>query len=84
MAGCPPAGREGKQGWHVNAAFDDVPASFNSPDGTIVSANNKLEEREYPPSRAGLDAAISRQRCKELLIMPYRFKASPVQFENGG
>jgi penicillin amidase len=74
----PAPGWDGKHDWDANVAFDDLPASFNPPNGIIVSANNKLEEREYPFLARDWIPPYRAERIKELLGQARSFSIDDI------
>ncbi|MGC2778969.1 MAG: penicillin acylase family protein [Bradyrhizobium sp.] len=63
----PVPGWDGRHEWDASVAFDDLPASFNPPNGVIVTANNKLEDRDYPFLARDWIPPFRAERIKELL-----------------
>jgi len=63
----PVPGWDGRYDWDANVPFEELPASLNPPSGAIVSANNKLEGRDYPFLARDWIPPYRAERIKELL-----------------
>jgi penicillin amidase len=63
----PVPGWDGDYDWEANVPFDDLPTSLNPSNGIIASANNKLDDRDYPFLSRDWIPPYRAERIKELL-----------------
>ncbi|WP_316206948.1 penicillin acylase family protein [Bradyrhizobium sp. SZCCHNR3050] len=74
----PVPGWDGKHDWSAIVPFDDLPASFNPLTGVIVTANNKLQEGDYPFLARDWIPPFRAERIKELLGRDRPFSADDM------